>query len=100
MNRARRPAWVPGSLNVAAATLAVWLCVESILCFAKGWPISLWSPFAFLAREILTPLLWLRAWTTAEVAWGGTLYSAARKSNDLRPPCPDARRTTTHDIEK
>jgi ceramide glucosyltransferase len=87
-------------MQVAAATLAVWLCVESILCFAKGWPISLWSPFAFLAREILTPLLWLRACTTAEVAWGGTVYSAARKSNDLRPPCPDARRSTTHDIKK
>ncbi len=87
-------------MHVAAATLAVWLCLESFLCFAKGWPISLLSPFAFLAREILTPLLWLRAWTTAEVAWAGTVYSAARKSNNLRPPHPDARRITTRDTEK
>ena len=87
-------------MHVAAATLALWLCVESCLCFARGWPISLWSPFAFLAREILTPLLWLRAWTTAEVTWSGTLYSAARKSNDLRPHRPNARRVATRDIEE
>lgn len=87
-------------MHVAAATLAVWLCVESFLCFARGWPISVWSPFAFLAREILTPLLWLRAWTTDEVAWGGTVHSAARKSSDVRPPRPDARRITKRDIEK
>jgi ceramide glucosyltransferase len=63
--------------SVVAVTLATWLCLESLLCAAKGWPISIWSPLAFFVREMLTPFLWLRAWTTRDVMWAGTACRVA-----------------------
>ncbi len=63
---------------VAAATLAAWFALEAVLCAAKGWPLSLWSVPAFLAREILTPILWFRAWTTRDVFWAGARCHAGR----------------------
>jgi ceramide glucosyltransferase len=65
---------------VAGGTLAVWFALEAILCAAKGWPLSLWSFPAFLIREALTPVLWLRAWTTRDVIWAGATCRAGRSS--------------------
>jgi len=59
---------------VFGATLVAWCSIESILCAAKGWPLSLWSPLAFFAREFLTPALWLRALISNEVRWAGASY--------------------------
>jgi ceramide glucosyltransferase len=63
---------------VAASTLAAWFSLESVLCAAKGWPLSFRSLPAFLAREILTPFLCLRALTTREVTWAGATCRAGR----------------------
>ena len=71
---------------VAAGTLAVWFLLEAVLCAAKGWPLSLWSLPAFLAREILTPILWVRALTTREVAWSGAQCRAGSNSGNLQSP--------------
>jgi ceramide glucosyltransferase len=65
---------------VALGTLAGWFCVEFLLCAAKGWPLSPWSPIAFIAREMLTPVLWLRACTTSQVVWAGAVRKAVRKA--------------------
>jgi ceramide glucosyltransferase len=59
---------------VFVGTLVGWCGIESALCAAKGWPLSFWSPFAFLARELLTPALWVRALLSNEVRWAGTNY--------------------------
>ena len=59
---------------VFAATLGGWCAIESILCATKGWPVSFWSPLAFLARELLTPALWFRALVSNKVRWAGTNY--------------------------
>ncbi|HEY3777879.1 MAG TPA: glycosyltransferase [Rhizomicrobium sp.] len=66
---------------VATSTLAGWFILESLLCALKGWPLALLSLPAFVAREILTPVLWLRACTTREVIWAGTMQRAGS-----RPP--------------
>lgn len=63
---------------VFATTLLGWCGVESILCAAKGWPISFWSPLAFIARELLTPVLWIRALVSNEVRWAGANYRVRR----------------------
>ena len=63
---------------VFATTFIGWCGVESILCAAKGWPISFWSPLAFIARELLTPALWIRALVSNEVRWAGANYRVRR----------------------
>jgi ceramide glucosyltransferase len=87
-------------MAVFGATLAGWLGLESVLCLANGWPISLWSPFAFLARELLTPLLWLRACSTSRVAWGGTIRSAAHSAGGLRASRGGSRPVAARSVEK
>jgi ceramide glucosyltransferase len=68
-----------------AGSLVAWFGIEFILCIAKGWPISVWSPFAFLAREFLTMVLWLRAWKSNEVSWAGAKYCVRKRE---APPAP------------
>jgi len=65
--------------TIAVGTLAGWLGLESLLCAFKGWPLSPWSALAFVAREAVTPVLWLRACTTSNVVWAGTVRKASRK---------------------
>ena len=82
---------VPAVL-VAAATLACWFLVEVTLCLARGWPLSVWTPFAFFGREVLDLLVWLRVWTTSEVNWAGVKYpvskSALAAQFDVTPATP------------
>ena len=60
--------------SVFVATLVGWCALESILCAARAWPVSFLSPLAFLARELLTPLLWFGALMNNEVRWAGANY--------------------------
>jgi ceramide glucosyltransferase len=64
---------------VAGSTLAGWFALECLLCAAKGWPLALLTLPAFLCRELLTPLLWLRACTTREVEWAGRVQRARQQ---------------------
>jgi ceramide glucosyltransferase len=59
---------------IAAGTLLGWFAVESLMFLLKGWPLSLRSPVAFLQREVMDLLVWLRALTASEVAWAGGRY--------------------------
>jgi ceramide glucosyltransferase len=63
-----------------AASVVTWFGVEFSLSVAKDWPISFWSPLAFLAREFLTPALWLCAWVTRDVSWAGSKYPVQRRA--------------------
>jgi len=74
-----------GPAAVGAGTFAIWFALESCLCAARGWPLSPWSLPAFLAREILTPVLWLRALTTRNVVWAGAPCRAGRKPQSAGP---------------
>lgn len=84
------------SAGVAAATLGLWLGLETILCVAKGWPVSFWSPVAFFLREIIDVAVWLRSLTTSEVAWSGAVYRA-RKSTPAERPGANLARTIQGD---
>lgn len=57
-------------------TLLGWFCAETGFALCKGWEVSLWSPVAFLGREILALAAWLRAFTTHEVEWGAVRFDA------------------------
>lgn len=77
------PAWV-----LFALTLLGWFCAETGFSFCKGW--TLWSPLAFLGREILALTSWLRAFTTHDVVWAKTRFDARKGASsniaDKRSP--------------
>lgn len=73
------------SWAAAVATLGCWFVLETLLCVLKGWPVSLWSPIAFVTRELLGLLVWLRALVASEVTWAGNTYRLSRRESRPRP---------------
>jgi ceramide glucosyltransferase len=71
-------------VTVAAATLGLWCMLETLLCLLKGWPVSLWSPVAFVGREILDLLVLLRALAVSEVRWAGETYRLGKPDRTAR----------------
>jgi ceramide glucosyltransferase len=71
----------PSSLAFAL-TLFTWFCVETGFALRKGWEVSLWSPLAFLGREILAIVSWLHAFTTHQVVWAQVRFDARQGARD------------------
>ena len=67
------PAWL-----IAAATVASWLTLESLVVAAKGWGWSWRSPLAGLCRELIIPVLWSRAAFARRVRWAGLPFELPR----------------------
>ena len=86
------PAWLGFFL-----TLLLWFTAETGFALCKGWEVSRWSPLAFLGREFLALVAWLRAFTTHNVVWAEVRFDARQgarvreigglaKSCSKRPP--------------
>jgi ceramide glucosyltransferase len=67
-------------LGVVAMALA-WYGAEALLARAFDWPLRLRSPLFWIARDLLLPVLWMRAWTLKGYEWRGNAV-------DVRPPAP------------
>jgi ceramide glucosyltransferase len=69
-------------LAAASLLLAVWYGTECLLTAVAGWHLSRVSPFAWLLRDFLLPILWVKGWTGNSFTWRGndmTVAAAAAK---------------------
>jgi len=64
--------------TIAAATIAGWLTLESLVVAANGWYWSWRFPVAGLCREFMIPVLWWRALFARGVRWAGMQLEATR----------------------
>jgi len=64
--------------TATAATFLLWLALESLLSFVKGWRLSWAAPAIFLVREAFMIAVWLRAWTTSRVVWANATIEARK----------------------
>jgi ceramide glucosyltransferase len=62
-----------------AAFAAVWYSGEYILARIAGWRLSTFSPIAWIARDLLLPLLWINGWRTAAFVWRGNTMRVAEQ---------------------
>lgn len=62
--------------GVAAALLIVWLGAEARLAAAAGWYLSWRSPLAWLARDLMLPMLWCAALVGRRIEWRGNTMRA------------------------
>lgn len=70
-----------------AATLCLWLILETLLSFAKGWRLSSAAPAIFLVREAVMLAVWLHAWTATKVVWAqATIDTRAAVGEDAAVP--------------
>jgi ceramide glucosyltransferase len=53
------------------APVGIWYGAEAALCHAAGWQLSWRSPFAWMLRDLLLPVLWILGWTGSGVTWRG-----------------------------
>jgi ceramide glucosyltransferase len=59
------------------AVAAVWYGAEAALAYAAGWHLSVRSPLAWMLRDLLLPLLWIRGWLGKDFVWRGNQMRAA-----------------------
>ncbi|MBK9079530.1 MAG: glycosyltransferase [Hyphomicrobium sp.] len=57
------------------ALLTVWYGTEAIVTRVAGWHMSRLSPWAWVMRDILQPVLWLQGWTGNTFTWRGNSMS-------------------------
>jgi ceramide glucosyltransferase len=53
------------------ALMLAWYGAEAVLARAFGWPLRLRSPLFWIARDLLLPVLWARAWELKGYEWHG-----------------------------
>ena len=51
-----------------------------LLCPAAGWHLSLLSPFAWMLRDVMLPVLWIDGWRS-QFVWRGN----AMRAGDFSP---------------
>lgn len=61
---------VPQAAAVGALAI-LWFGAEGLLARMGGWHLSWRAPLAWLLRDLLIPVIWLRAWTVNAYQWGG-----------------------------
>ncbi len=59
----------------AALAALYWYAIEALLAFLAGWPLSWRSPLAWMARDILLPVLWGEGWRGDHFVWRGNAMS-------------------------
>ncbi len=50
----------------------LWFGSEALLARVAGWKVTLWSPFAWIVRDLMLPVLWTQAWLSNSFRWRGT----------------------------
>lgn len=77
-------------LFAVGATFTLWLTLETLLSFAKGWQVSWAAPAIFLAREALMLAVWLQAWTATRVVWAKETLDTRAASGAIEDGAPPA----------
>lgn len=66
---------------IFGATLVGWVLLDLAFYAAKGWGWCWMSPLAGLCREVLIPLMWLRALLDRRVTWAGLPFDVPAKAS-------------------
>ena len=51
--------------------MLLWYGAEALLAYAYAWPLRLRTPFYWMARDLLLPVLWISGWTVRRYQWRG-----------------------------
>lgn len=64
--------------------LAFWYGAELALIRTAGWPFSWRTPFAFVVRDLLVPVIWVAGWNGRQFDWRGTTISLTPRRRQSR----------------
>jgi ceramide glucosyltransferase len=60
---------------------AIWYGAEATLAYAAGWHLSWRSPFLWLLRDLLLPILWSASWLGNGFVWRGNPMRVLNRSS-------------------
>ena len=63
--------------------LSLWFGAEVLLAHAAGWHLRWYSPFSWLLRDLLLPVLWVEGWVGDTFVWRGNDMSVADTDREL-----------------
>ena len=58
-------------LPSAALIVAIWMAAETQLALGAGWRLTPLSPFAWLLRDLMLPVMFVNAWLANDFVWRG-----------------------------
>ena len=71
---------VSSMLAIEIVFAALWYMPELALTYAARWPLNWRTPFAFMVRDVLLPVIYLSACLGKQVVWKGVAIPAGRQS--------------------
>lgn len=77
-------------LSVFSALVFIWYGAEAFLACVAGWHLKWQSPFAWVLRDALLPVLWVEGWVGNTFVWRGNDMSVAK--DDAANPIPGSSR--------
>lgn len=63
--------------------LSLWFGAEVLLARAAGWHLRWYSPFSWLLRDFLLPVLWVEGWVGDTFVWRGNDMTVAEADREL-----------------
>ncbi len=73
-------------LLALSALLTFWYGTEATLARAAGWHMRWQSPFAWMLRDALLPVLWVEGWAGNTFVWRGNDMSVAKEDGEGAVP--------------
>ena len=84
-----------GDVLLAAGALAgTWYAAEAVLSHHAKWSLTAWSPLAWIVRDLLIPVIWIRGWTARAYEWRGNTISISREGELVELPIDDGAHAT------
>jgi len=77
---ARDFGWQPWTVVILVA--ALWHVPEAVMSWAIRWPTSLISPFAYLLRDLLFPIIWIDGWLGDDFVWQGNSMTVRESADE------------------
>ena len=71
-------------LSVLLCLMLLWFGTEALLARAAGWHIGIFSPLAWILRDLLLPVLWLEGWSGNKFVWRGNDMSVSKSAGPDR----------------
>jgi ceramide glucosyltransferase len=70
-------------LLVVLLPFVIWYGAEAMLAYLAGWHLGWRSPFAWMVRDLLLPLLWILGWLGTGVTWRGHHISTVESESTV-----------------
>jgi ceramide glucosyltransferase len=68
-------------VGTLAAFATIWYGAEVVMAYAAGWHLSWRSPFLWLLRDLLLPVLWSASWLGNEFVWRGNSMRVVNRNS-------------------